>query len=270
MRGEQTVGDLVEWTGRSQPLVSQHLRILRTARLVSGERRGREVVYSLTDEHVAHVLLDAFQHTRRTTHDRHRPPRGREARPHARPGLRPRRRRPRGPRRLPPRRPRAPRARRPLRRVRHLLLCALLRQLRDLLVHRLHVRDLQPQRLLVRALHRQLRQLRVQRLQLQHLQARRLSRAHPSTRAHSGRRSSGTQRMSAAWSSGATSSWGSRPTCVSAISAARSSSVGPRATSRLVGAALGAGVTRGSPPTRCTVHQRAPHGTSSRTTPFSR
>jgi ArsR family transcriptional regulator, zinc-responsive transcriptional repressor len=61
--GEQTVGDLVEWTGRSQPLVSQHLRILRTARLVSGERRGREVVYSLTDEHVAHVLLDAFQHT---------------------------------------------------------------------------------------------------------------------------------------------------------------------------------------------------------------
>lgn len=61
--GEQTVGQLVEWTGRSQPLVSQHLRILRTAHLVAGERRGREVVYSLTDEHVAHVLLDAFHHT---------------------------------------------------------------------------------------------------------------------------------------------------------------------------------------------------------------
>lgn len=62
-QGEQTVGQLVEWTGRSQPLVSQHLRLLRAANLVLTERRGREVVYSLTDEHVAHVLLDAFQHT---------------------------------------------------------------------------------------------------------------------------------------------------------------------------------------------------------------
>lgn len=61
--GEQTVSELVEWTGRSQPLVSQHLRILRNAKLVTGDRRGREVVYSLTDEHVAHVLLDAFHHT---------------------------------------------------------------------------------------------------------------------------------------------------------------------------------------------------------------
>ena len=68
--GEQTVGQLVEWSGLSQPLVSQHLRVLRGARLVTSERRGREVVYALTDEHVAHVFLDAFHHTQEHSHDR--------------------------------------------------------------------------------------------------------------------------------------------------------------------------------------------------------
>ncbi len=68
--GEQTVGQLVEWSGLSQPLVSQHLRVLRGARLVTSERRGREVVYALTDEHVTHVFLDAFHHTQEHLHDR--------------------------------------------------------------------------------------------------------------------------------------------------------------------------------------------------------
>ena len=69
--GERTVSQLVDELGLSQPLVSQHLRVLRSARLVATERRGREIAYTLADEHVAHVFLDAFNHTKETTHDDH-------------------------------------------------------------------------------------------------------------------------------------------------------------------------------------------------------
>lgn len=70
-RGEQTVTSLVLELGISQPLVSQHLRVLRGARLVVTQRRGREVAYSLVDEHVAHVFLDALNHSQETQHDDH-------------------------------------------------------------------------------------------------------------------------------------------------------------------------------------------------------
>ena len=67
--GEQTVTSLVAQLGISQPLVSQHLRVLRGARLVVTERRGREIAYSLGDDHVAHVFLDALNHSQETHHD---------------------------------------------------------------------------------------------------------------------------------------------------------------------------------------------------------
>jgi ArsR family transcriptional regulator, zinc-responsive transcriptional repressor len=68
---EQSVNELVEALGVSQPLVSQHLRHLRAAKIVTGERAGRQITYSLTDEHVAHVFGDAFQHTEERHHDEH-------------------------------------------------------------------------------------------------------------------------------------------------------------------------------------------------------
>lgn len=58
------VHELVERLGISQPLVSQHLRVLRGARLVGVDRQGREAVYSLADQHVAHIVADAVQHSR--------------------------------------------------------------------------------------------------------------------------------------------------------------------------------------------------------------
>lgn len=61
-RGPMCVHELVELLDISQPLVSQHLRILRSAAIVRGERRGREVVYALADEHVAHIVADAVAH----------------------------------------------------------------------------------------------------------------------------------------------------------------------------------------------------------------
>jgi len=62
-RAEQCVHELVENTGLNQPLVSQHLRVLRSAGVVTGNRRGREIAYSLTDEHLAHIARDAIRHS---------------------------------------------------------------------------------------------------------------------------------------------------------------------------------------------------------------
>lgn len=59
----QCVHDLVTASGAAQPLVSQHLRILRQAGLVTTSRRAREVVYALADEHVAHIAHDAIRHS---------------------------------------------------------------------------------------------------------------------------------------------------------------------------------------------------------------
>jgi DNA-binding transcriptional ArsR family regulator len=56
------VHELVERLEMSQPLVSQHLRVLRGAKLVSVERHGRGAVYSLRDHHVAHIVADAVNH----------------------------------------------------------------------------------------------------------------------------------------------------------------------------------------------------------------
>jgi DNA-binding transcriptional ArsR family regulator len=60
--GPRCVHELVDATGATQPLVSQHLRVLRGADLLVAERRGREVVYSIVDDHIQHIVLDAVEH----------------------------------------------------------------------------------------------------------------------------------------------------------------------------------------------------------------
>ncbi|MDC4233144.1 metalloregulator ArsR/SmtB family transcription factor [Actinomyces sp. B33] len=59
---DRTVSELVEITGMSQPLVSQHLKVLRQIHLIASTRTGQTVTYSLDDHHVAHVVGDAFTH----------------------------------------------------------------------------------------------------------------------------------------------------------------------------------------------------------------
>lgn len=51
-RGPIEVGRLAEAIGASQPSVSQHLAVLRTAGIVEAERDGREVRYRLADSDV--------------------------------------------------------------------------------------------------------------------------------------------------------------------------------------------------------------------------
>jgi DNA-binding transcriptional ArsR family regulator len=56
------VHELVDALGVPQPLVSQHLRILKQAGVVASERSGREVLYRLVDAHLAHIVNDAVAH----------------------------------------------------------------------------------------------------------------------------------------------------------------------------------------------------------------
>ncbi len=58
----RSVRELVAALGVRQPLVSQHLRVLRSARLVTAERRDRERRYRLVDEHVRRIVADALEH----------------------------------------------------------------------------------------------------------------------------------------------------------------------------------------------------------------
>jgi ArsR family transcriptional regulator, zinc-responsive transcriptional repressor len=53
--------ELVDALGVRQPLVSQHLRVLRSARLVSAERRNRKYLYRLVDKQVRHIVAGALQ-----------------------------------------------------------------------------------------------------------------------------------------------------------------------------------------------------------------
>ena len=56
------VHELVDDLDISPSLASQHLRVLRTTGLVTAARRGKETVYTLADDHVAHIAQDAVLH----------------------------------------------------------------------------------------------------------------------------------------------------------------------------------------------------------------
>jgi ArsR family transcriptional regulator, zinc-responsive transcriptional repressor len=61
--GALTAGDLQARVGVEASALSHHLRLLRDARLVRSEPRGRHRLYELQDPHVAHIVGDALVHT---------------------------------------------------------------------------------------------------------------------------------------------------------------------------------------------------------------
>src|SRR3954462_15892976 len=64
------VHELVDALAVPQPLVSQHLRILKAAGVVAGERSGREVYYRLVDHHLGDIVLAAVAHAGEDAQDR--------------------------------------------------------------------------------------------------------------------------------------------------------------------------------------------------------
>jgi len=55
-------GDIAARLEISASLASHHLRLLRAARLVRAERRGKNIYYTAADVHVIRVLLDMADH----------------------------------------------------------------------------------------------------------------------------------------------------------------------------------------------------------------
>jgi DNA-binding transcriptional ArsR family regulator len=57
-----TVGSMAERLGLSPSLVSHHLRLLRAARLLKGEREGKHIRYRVADQHIREVLGNMVEH----------------------------------------------------------------------------------------------------------------------------------------------------------------------------------------------------------------
>ena len=62
MEREMCVADIAELIGASQSAVSHQLRTLKQARLVKFQRDGKNVIYSLSDDHVYTVLAQGMTH----------------------------------------------------------------------------------------------------------------------------------------------------------------------------------------------------------------
>jgi len=60
--GPRTVSEIIAEIGMEQSAVSHQLRVLRDHAVVSVERRGRERLYMLRDEHVGALLDHARRH----------------------------------------------------------------------------------------------------------------------------------------------------------------------------------------------------------------
>lgn len=63
---ELSVSEIVSALNMSQSAVSHQLRILRDIHLVSYEKRGKEVFYSLADDHVYTLVEQVVEHVSET------------------------------------------------------------------------------------------------------------------------------------------------------------------------------------------------------------
>jgi DNA-binding transcriptional ArsR family regulator len=62
LEGEMNVGDIAAQLEMSESAVSHQLRGLRQMRLVRGRKNGRQVYYTLDDDHVAKLYLLGLDH----------------------------------------------------------------------------------------------------------------------------------------------------------------------------------------------------------------
>ncbi len=60
--GEMNVSDISESLGMTQSAVSHQLRILKTSKLVAARREGKNMFYSLADEHVRTIIDQGLEH----------------------------------------------------------------------------------------------------------------------------------------------------------------------------------------------------------------
>jgi len=62
LQGPTPVGTIASNLELSPSLVSHHLRLLRAARVLRGQRRGKQILYAVADEHISCVIADMLEH----------------------------------------------------------------------------------------------------------------------------------------------------------------------------------------------------------------
>lgn len=62
MVSELNVSSIAEIVGISASAVSHHMRVLRQMRYVRARKKGREVFYSLDDDHIADLFQRGLEH----------------------------------------------------------------------------------------------------------------------------------------------------------------------------------------------------------------
>ena len=62
MEREWCVSELAGEMKLTESAISHQLRILRSARLVNGHKVGKNVFYSLSDEHIKEILENTYDH----------------------------------------------------------------------------------------------------------------------------------------------------------------------------------------------------------------
>ena len=60
--GEHCVSELAEELAESLSTISQRLKVLHQARLLTKRRQGKHIYYSLADDHIIALLRNAFNH----------------------------------------------------------------------------------------------------------------------------------------------------------------------------------------------------------------
>ena len=63
-KGELNVSNISALVGLNISAVSHQLRLLRQAKLIKPRKEGKEVVYSLDDEHISQIFNCALEHVK--------------------------------------------------------------------------------------------------------------------------------------------------------------------------------------------------------------
>lgn len=62
LHSELCVCDMVDIIGMSQSAISHQLRVLRNSKIVKHRKEGKNVYYSLDDNHIRQLLKDGLEH----------------------------------------------------------------------------------------------------------------------------------------------------------------------------------------------------------------
>ncbi|MCR5322855.1 MAG: metalloregulator ArsR/SmtB family transcription factor [Lachnospiraceae bacterium] len=62
LEGKFCVNDIADALNMTQSAVSHQLKLLKQAKLIEGKREGKQILYSLADEHVRSIINIGLEH----------------------------------------------------------------------------------------------------------------------------------------------------------------------------------------------------------------